>query len=191
MIDILSIYQIDLDILLFLISECNLGFMNLFLKIFTDFFLPPIRSRGYHSGDIFSFVPCINFPMKQVYLNPFPSPLDQRDAMFGHPLSITLKSSQKLFIPSQSYVPFEEDSVAWSIVCKMSLFFVFFNFKKHIKTQDRTSMKIFCDDNHLLHCINRWECRNLEKELISFRTSSNYNVESSNQPFSFWNPKKQ
>ncbi|XP_064610519.1 uncharacterized protein LOC135474835 [Liolophura sinensis] len=49
------------------------------------------------------FPPSINLPMKKLYLNPFPSPQDTVDLRFQEPVLITLKSSQKYFIPEQSY----------------------------------------------------------------------------------------
>jgi len=48
--------------------------------------------------------------MKPLMLNPFPNVLDQYDARFMEPVLITLKSSQKYFIPSHSIVP--QDTVA-------------------------------------------------------------------------------
>jgi hypothetical protein len=58
-------------------------------------------------GDLNSFVPCINLPMKHVVLNPFPSPIDAFDPRFQDPILITLKSAQKYFIPASSVVPVE------------------------------------------------------------------------------------
>ncbi|GFS24658.1 WD repeat-containing protein KIAA1875-like isoform X3 [Elysia marginata] len=67
----------------------------------TDFRMPPIVARG-------GFVSAINLPMKPVYLNPFPCAIDDLEPCFKQPVLITLKSSQKYFIPAQSYVPLEE-----------------------------------------------------------------------------------
>ncbi|GFN75135.1 WD repeat-containing protein kiaa1875-like isoform x3 [Plakobranchus ocellatus] len=67
----------------------------------TDFRMPPISTRG-------GFVSAINLPMKPVYLNPFPCAIDDFEPYFQQPVLITLKSSQKYFIPAQSYVPLEE-----------------------------------------------------------------------------------
>ena len=74
--------------------------------------MPPLTSRGYHPmpGEISGFVNSINLPMKPLMLNPFPNVLDQYDARFMEPVLITLKSSQKYFIPSHSIVP--QDTVA-------------------------------------------------------------------------------
>ncbi|KAK7114553.1 WD repeat-containing protein 97-like isoform X2 [Littorina saxatilis] len=58
-------------------------------------------------GQLTGFVPCINLPMKPVYLNPFPSPIDALDQRFSEPILITLKTSQKYFIPATSVVPRE------------------------------------------------------------------------------------
>ncbi|XP_005105308.1 WD repeat-containing protein 97 isoform X2 [Aplysia californica] len=76
----------------------------------TDFRMPVITNRGRHPapGDLNGFVPSINLPMKPVYLNPFPSAIDALHPRFSQPILITLKSAQKYFIPSQSYVPLEE-----------------------------------------------------------------------------------
>ncbi|CAH1779292.1 unnamed protein product [Owenia fusiformis] len=69
-----------------------------------DFSLPPITSRGHQppKGVVSGFAPAINLPMKQVYINPFPSPADVY--LHQEPILLTLKSSQKYFIPAQSYI---------------------------------------------------------------------------------------
>ncbi|KAK3741975.1 hypothetical protein RRG08_024721 [Elysia crispata] len=67
----------------------------------SDFRMPPISTRG-------GFVSAINLPMKPVYLNPFPCAIDDLEPRFQQPVLITLKSSQKYFIPAQSYVALEE-----------------------------------------------------------------------------------
>lgn len=65
------------------------------------------KGRQPPPGQLTGFVPCINLPMKPVYLNPFPSPIDALDPRFADPILITLKSSQKYFIPATSVVPRE------------------------------------------------------------------------------------
>lgn len=77
--------------------------------VISDYRLPPMTNRGYHPvpGQISGFVNSINLPMKPLMLNPFPNALDAFDARFQEPILITLKSSQKYFIPSQSMVPQE------------------------------------------------------------------------------------
>ncbi|BFZ13069.1 hypothetical protein BsWGS_16108 [Bradybaena similaris] len=79
----------------------------------TGFHLPPITMRGRHPapGDLASFVSCINLPMKTVYLNPFATTAEETDSHINQPILITLKSSQKYFIPSHSYVSNEDFSV--------------------------------------------------------------------------------
>ncbi|CAG5117443.1 unnamed protein product, partial [Candidula unifasciata] len=79
----------------------------------TDFHLPPVTMRGRHPapGDLCSFVSCINLPMKTVYLNPFSAAAEESDSNFNQPILITLKSSQKYFIPSLSYVSNEDYSL--------------------------------------------------------------------------------
>lgn len=69
--------------------------------------MPPVTARGYHPmpGEISGFVNSINLPMKPLMLNPFPNEMDAYDLRFQEPILITLKSSQKYFIPSQSFVP--------------------------------------------------------------------------------------
>ncbi|ESO96597.1 hypothetical protein LOTGIDRAFT_239302 [Lottia gigantea] len=71
--------------------------------------LPSVLTRGRHQipGDITGFVPAINLPLKTVYMNPFPNPLDAYDARFQEPVLITLKSEQKFFIQTNSIVPIE------------------------------------------------------------------------------------
>ena len=63
------------------------------------------KGRQPAPGQLTGFVPCINLPMKAVYLNPFPSRVDALDPRFWEPILITLKSSQKYFIPATSVVP--------------------------------------------------------------------------------------
>nr|KAG5693101.1 hypothetical protein BaRGS_014051 [Batillaria attramentaria] len=65
------------------------------------------KGRQPPPGQLTGFVPCINLPMKPVYLNPFPSPIDMLDPRYAEPILITLKSSQKYFVPAQSVVPRE------------------------------------------------------------------------------------
>ena len=79
---------------------------------FSDYRLPPMTARGYHPipGQINGFVNSINLPLKPLYLNPFPNALDKLDARFQEPILITLKSTQKYFIPSQSVV--QQEAVA-------------------------------------------------------------------------------
>ncbi|XP_033754622.1 WD repeat-containing protein 97-like isoform X2 [Pecten maximus] len=60
-------------------------------------------------GQLTGFSPSINLPMKTLYINPFPSYIDEFDSRFQEPVLITLKSSQKYFIPSQSMVPTLEE----------------------------------------------------------------------------------
>ncbi|XP_067652672.1 WD repeat-containing protein 97-like isoform X2 [Haliotis asinina] len=74
-----------------------------------DFHCPPLggRSRPLVTGEITTFVPSINLPMKTLYMNPFANKLDEFDARFQEPVLITLKSSQKFFVPAQSYIPME------------------------------------------------------------------------------------
>ncbi|KAL4234274.1 hypothetical protein ACF0H5_005924 [Mactra antiquata] len=78
-------------------------------NLHADYRLPQMTNRGYHPlpGQISGFVNSINLPMKPLMLNPFPNALDALDARFQEPILITLKSSQKYFIPSQSMVPQE------------------------------------------------------------------------------------
>ncbi|XP_048253419.1 WD repeat-containing protein 97-like isoform X2 [Haliotis rufescens] len=75
-----------------------------------DFQCPPLggRNRPLVTGEITTFVPSINLPMKTLYMNPFPNRLDEFDARFQEPVLITLKSSQKFFLPDQSYIPMEQ-----------------------------------------------------------------------------------
>ncbi|XP_059170361.1 WD repeat-containing protein 97-like isoform X2 [Physella acuta] len=75
-------------------------------SLHTEFRMPPIIARGKQlaPGTLTGFVSCINLPMKSVHLNPFPSPADLHRALLQQPILITLKSAQKYFIPSQSYV---------------------------------------------------------------------------------------
>ncbi|OWF56397.1 WD repeat-containing protein [Mizuhopecten yessoensis] len=60
-------------------------------------------------GQLTGFTPSINLPMKTLYINPFRSRIDEFDSRFQEPILITLKSSQKYFIPSQSMVPTLEE----------------------------------------------------------------------------------
>ena len=62
------------------------------------------RGNQPQPGSLTGFAPSINLPMKPVYINPFPSEVDMYDTRFQEPILITLKSSQKYFIPSQSVV---------------------------------------------------------------------------------------
>ncbi|KAK3085393.1 hypothetical protein FSP39_002701 [Pinctada imbricata] len=61
-------------------------------------------------GQLTGFTPSINLPMKTLYVNPFPSALDYLTPVYQEPILITLKSSQKYFIPSQSVVAMPEDT---------------------------------------------------------------------------------
>ncbi|XP_052816853.1 uncharacterized protein LOC128243253 isoform X2 [Mya arenaria] len=81
-------------------------------NLHVDYRYPAMNARGYPPmpGEISGFVNSINLPMKPLMLNPFPNVLDQFDARFREPVLITLKSSQKYFIPSQSMVP--QDAIA-------------------------------------------------------------------------------
>ena len=77
-----------------------------------------MTARGYNPipGQINGFVNSINLPLKPLYLNPFPNVLDAMDARFQEPILITLKSSQKYFIPSQSVVAQEAVAAALWLV---------------------------------------------------------------------------
>lgn len=72
-----------------------------------DYRYPTTTTRGNQPqpGSLSGFAPSINLPMKQVYINPFPCEVDMYDTRFQEPILITLKSSQKYFIPAQSLVP--------------------------------------------------------------------------------------
>ena len=73
-----------------------------------------MTARGYLPlpGQLNGFVNSINLPMKPLMLNPFPNVLDAMDARFAEPILITLKSSQKYFIPSHSIVSQEAVAAA-------------------------------------------------------------------------------
>ncbi|KAL5022160.1 hypothetical protein ScPMuIL_001315 [Solemya velum] len=74
-----------------------------------DYRYPYVTARGNQPlpGQLSGFTPSINLPMKSVYLNPFPSVIDQVDRRFQEPILITLKSAQKYFVPALSMVPVE------------------------------------------------------------------------------------
>lgn len=65
------------------------------------------KAKQLPPGSLEGFVPCINLPMKTVYLNPFPSAIDVNDPRFSEPILITLRTTQKYFFPSQSCVESE------------------------------------------------------------------------------------
>lgn len=54
-------------------------------------------------GQIHGFVPFIKQPVSHVYMNPFPSPIDAYDQYQQQPILITLKTSPKYFVHSDSY----------------------------------------------------------------------------------------
>ena len=66
-----------------------------------------MRGHQPDPGQLYGFVPCINLPMKQVIMNPFHCPLDDYVAANQEPVLLTLKTSQKYFVHSRSYVPAE------------------------------------------------------------------------------------
>lgn len=77
----------------------------------TNLSVAHMRSRkGYGEwslppGTIEGFVPFIKHPLKTLYVNPFPSIVDQYDAWLQQPVLITLKTSPKYFLHEQSVVP--------------------------------------------------------------------------------------
>ena len=70
-----------------------------------DLRLPPIpqATRRMDEDGLYHFTNKIDFPLKTFYVNPFPSPIDVYDQMH-QPILLTLKSSQKYFVPGQSVV---------------------------------------------------------------------------------------
>ena len=74
--------------------------------ISTEFKLPAVTSRGLlpQPGDLYSFPSCINLPLNTVYMNPFPSPLDEIEMQNTQPVLLTLKTSQKYYVPERSIV---------------------------------------------------------------------------------------
>jgi hypothetical protein len=71
-----------------------------------DLKLPPITSRGHQPlpGQLYGFPSAINLPMKQVLMNPFPCSADDFDPFFQEPVLLTLKMTQKYFVPERSVV---------------------------------------------------------------------------------------
>ncbi|XP_033626173.1 WD repeat-containing protein 97-like isoform X4 [Asterias rubens] len=69
-----------------------------------DLRLPPIASaRRFDFDGLYNSTTKIDFPMKTLYMNPFPSPIDVYDQLH-QPILLTLKSAQKYFVPGQSVV---------------------------------------------------------------------------------------
>ncbi|XP_033117217.1 WD repeat-containing protein 97-like isoform X2 [Anneissia japonica] len=70
-----------------------------------DLRLPPINSclRKAQPDGLYNFTNRIDLPMKTLYMNPFPSPIDIYDQTH-QPILLMLKTSQKYFVPSQSLV---------------------------------------------------------------------------------------
>ncbi|XP_038077425.1 WD repeat-containing protein 97-like isoform X3 [Patiria miniata] len=69
-----------------------------------DLRLPPIASaRRFDVDGLYNFTTKIDLPMKTLYMNPFPSPIDAYEQLH-QPILLTLKSAQKYFIPGQSFV---------------------------------------------------------------------------------------
>lgn len=81
--------------------------INVFNVFNADLKLPPVTTRGHQPvpGQLYGFPSAINLPMKQVLMNPFPCPLDDFDPFYQEPVLLTLKTSQKYFVPSRSLVP--------------------------------------------------------------------------------------
>ncbi|CAL1526294.1 unnamed protein product [Lymnaea stagnalis] len=75
----------------------------------TDFRMPPItQGKQQAPGDLHGFVSYINLPLKHVHLQPFLSAWDEDEELLRRPVLITLRSSQKYFIPSMSHVRVED-----------------------------------------------------------------------------------
>lgn len=75
----------------------------------TELRLPPLPHqlrRKMEVDGLYSFTSKIDFPLKTYVLNPFPSPIDIYDQLH-QPILLTLKSSQKYFVPGQSIVQSE------------------------------------------------------------------------------------
>ena len=74
--------------------------------ISTEFKLSHVTARGVmpQPGDVYSFPSCINLPLNTVYMNPFPSPLDEIELQNTQPVLLTLKTTQKYFVPERSVV---------------------------------------------------------------------------------------
>ncbi|XP_022106675.1 WD repeat-containing protein 97-like isoform X2 [Acanthaster planci] len=69
-----------------------------------DLHLPPIASaRRFDVDGLYNFTTKVDLPMKTLYMNPFPSPIDAYEQLH-QPILLTLKSAQKYFIPGQSIV---------------------------------------------------------------------------------------
>ncbi|XP_071957525.1 WD repeat-containing protein 97-like isoform X2 [Antedon mediterranea] len=70
-----------------------------------DLRLPPINQnlRKLQPDGLYNFTNRIDLPMKTLYMNPFPSPIDIYDEMH-QPILLMLKTSQKYFVSSQSLV---------------------------------------------------------------------------------------
>ncbi len=85
--------------------------------LLSDLRLPPLTMRGAQPkpGELFNFPNCVNLPMKTCYMNPFPSPYDALEMLSQQPVLLTLKSSQKYFVPSRSYIQ-PEFSWNWEII---------------------------------------------------------------------------
>ncbi|XP_071494014.1 uncharacterized protein [Diadema antillarum] len=75
----------------------------------TELRLPPLPHqlrKKMEADGLYSFTSKIDFPLKTYVLNPFPSPIDLYDQLH-QPILLTLRSSQKYFVPGQSVVPSE------------------------------------------------------------------------------------
>ncbi|XP_041453812.1 WD repeat-containing protein 97-like isoform X10 [Lytechinus variegatus] len=73
------------------------------------FRLPPLPHqlrKKMEADGLYTFTSKIDFPLKTYVLNPFPSPIDVYDQLH-QPILLTLKTSQKYFVPGQSVVQSE------------------------------------------------------------------------------------
>ncbi|PIK43043.1 hypothetical protein BSL78_20097 [Apostichopus japonicus] len=84
-------------------SRCNPHRSTNFQR---DFKLPPIIQHASQLpavDGLYKFTNKIDFPMKTFYMNPFPGPIDLYEELH-QPILLTLKSSQKYFMPQDSIV---------------------------------------------------------------------------------------
>eukprot|EP00057_Strongylocentrotus_purpuratus_P009425 XP_011663899.1 PREDICTED: uncharacterized protein LOC581299 isoform X4 [Strongylocentrotus purpuratus] len=75
----------------------------------TELRLPPLPHqlrKKMEADGLYTFTSKIDFPLKTYVLNPFPSPIDVYDELH-QPILLTLKTSQKYFVPGQSVVQSE------------------------------------------------------------------------------------
>lgn len=74
----------------------------------SDMRYAPSTTRGHQPlpGQLYGFPNCINLPLKQIVMNPFPCLQDKYDPAYNlqQPVMLMLKSSQKYFVQDRSIV---------------------------------------------------------------------------------------